>query len=313
MKIAVVGSGLIGRSWAISFARAGHAVALWDPDPAAPALAQAAIAARLPELTAHGLIDEPEATVLARIGEAPTLEAALDGAGYVQENAPERLDAKCELFARLDALAAPDAILASSTSALLPSAFTEALAGRARALVAHPINPPYLIPAVEIVPAPWTDPAVVERTAALMREAGHVPIVMAREIDGFVVNRLQGALLDEAFRLVEQGFASPDDVDAAIRDGLALRWSFMGPFETIDLNAPQGVRDYVARYAGAYDAMFAHLGPRPDWRGVALDRVEAARRARLPASRLGERAAWRDRRLAALLAHRRRAAQTLGE
>ncbi len=313
MKIAVVGSGLIGRSWAISFARAGHEVALWDPDPAASETAHAAIAERLPELTAHGLLEEPEAAVLARIDVAPTLEAVLDGAGYVQENAPERLDAKCALFARLDALAAPDAILASSTSALLPSAFTEALKGRARALVAHPINPPYLIPAVEIVPAPWTDAAVVSRTATLMREAGHVPIVMAREIDGFVVNRLQGALLDEAFRLVEQGFASPDDVDAAIRDGLALRWSFMGPFETIDLNAPQGVRDYVARYGGAYARMFAAYGARPNWEGAALDRVEAARRARLPAARLGERAAWRDRRLAALLAHRRRAALTLGD
>ena len=267
MKIAVVGAGLIGRSWAISFARASHEVALWDPDPAAAGLALEAIAARLPELTAHGLLEEPEAIVLARIGAAATLEAALESAAYVQENAPERLDAKIELFARLDALAAPDAILASSTSALLPSAFTEGLKGRARAVVAHPINPPYLIPAVEIVPAPWTDPAVVLRTAALMREAGHTPIVMKREIDGFVVNRLQGALLDEAFRLVEQGIASPNDVDAAICDGLALRWSFMGPFETIDLNAPQGVRDYVERYAATYDRMFAAYGARPNWAG----------------------------------------------
>jgi L-gulonate 3-dehydrogenase len=313
MKIAVVGAGLIGRAWAISFARAGHEVALWDPDPNASAAAREAIAVRLPELAENGLLDEPEAAVLARIASVSTLDAALAGAAHVQENAPERLEAKRELFAQLDALADPRATLASSTSALLPSAFTEALSGRARALVAHPINPPYLIPAVEIVPAPWTDAAVVERTAALMRAAGHVPIVMGREIDGFVVNRLQGALLDEAFRLVEQGFASPDDVDAAVRDGLALRWSFMGPFETIDLNAPQGVRDYVARYAGAYKTMFAGYSPRPNWEGVALDRVEAARRARLPAARLGERAAWRDRRLAALLAHRRNAARKLGD
>ena len=313
MKIAVVGAGLIGRAWAISFARAGHAVALWDPDPAAPEAAREAIAARLPELSDNELLDEPPEAVLARIGGAATLEAALEGSEYVQENAPERLDAKIELFARLDALAAPETILASSTSALLPSAFTQGLKGRARTLVAHPINPPYLIPAVEVVPAPWTDPATVERTAALMRAAGHVAIVMAREIDGFVVNRLQGALLDEAFRLVEQGIAAPDDVDAAIRDGLALRWSFMGPFETIDLNAPQGVRDYVARYAGAYRTMFAAYGARPDWEGVALDRIEAARRAKLPASKLAERAAWRDRRLAALLAHRRRAGRAIGD
>ena len=311
MKIAVIGAGLIGRAWAISFARARHDVALWDPDPAAAGLALDAIAVRLPELTAHALLDEPEAALLARIAPSPTLEAALSGAAYVQENAPERLDAKRELFARLDALAAPEAILASSTSALLPSAFTQDLKGRARALVAHPINPPYLIPAVEIVPAPWTDGGAVARTAALMREAGHAPIVMAREIDGFVVNRLQGALLDEAFRLVEQGIASPEDVDVAIRDGLALRWSFMGPFETIDLNAPGGVRDYVARYQGIYADMFKP--GRADWAGPALETVEASRRAKLPQAELAERATWRDRRLMALLAHKRVASREVGD
>ena len=143
-------------------------------------------------------------------------------------------------------------MLASSTSAILPSAFTEALKGRARCLVVHPINPPYLIPAAEVVPAPWTDAAVVERAAAFLRAAGHAPIVMKREIDGFVMNRMQGALLEEAFRLVAEGYASVEDVDIGIREGLALRWSFMGPFETIDLNAPGGVRDYAERYQQIY-------------------------------------------------------------
>ena len=112
-----------------------------------------------------------------------------------------------------------DAVLASSTSAILPSAFTETLAGRARCLVVHPINPPYLIPAVEIVPAPWTDPAVVERTAAILRAAGHAPIVMKREIDGFVMNRMQGALLEEAFRLVADGYASSKTSTSAFARG----------------------------------------------------------------------------------------------
>ena len=172
---------------------------------------------------------------------AATLEEALDGASHVQESTPEDVGVKRHVFSRLDALAPADAVLASSTSAILPSRFTEALPGRGRVLVVHPINPPYLIPAVEIVPAPWTDAAVVERTAALMRSAGHAPIVMKREIDGFVMNRMQGALLEEAFRLVAEGYASIEDVDIGIRDGLALRWSFIGPFETIDLNAPGGV------------------------------------------------------------------------
>src|SRR5208337_4715471 len=152
--------------------------------------------------------------------------------------------------------------------------------GRARCLVVHPINPPYLIPAAEVVPAPWTDPAVVERTAALLRAAGHAPIVMKREIDGFVMNRMQGALLEEAFRLVAEGYASVEDVDIGIRDGLALRWSFMGPFETIDLNAPGGVRDYANRYQRIYEEIFASTRWRADWSGPVMNAIEADRRKR---------------------------------
>ena len=166
---------------------------------------------------------------------------------------------------------------------------------------------------VEIVPAPWTEREAIERAAALLEGAGHAPIVMAREIDGFVVNRLQGALLEEAFRLVADGYASAKDVDVAIREGLALRWSFMGPFETIDLNAPGGVRDYAERYQGIYAGIFPSMQRRVDWTGEAMDAIEAERRRQLPADKLGERAAWRDRRLMALAAHKKRAAEEIGE
>jgi 3-hydroxyacyl-CoA dehydrogenase len=244
---------------------------------------------------------------------AATLESALEGAVHVQENTPEDVEVKRAVFARLDAAAPADAVLASSTSAILPSAFTESLKGRARCLVIHPINPPYLIPAAEIVPAPWTDPSVVERAAKFLRAAGHAPIVMKREIDGFVMNRLQGALLEEAFRLVEQGYAGVEDVDVGIREGLALRWSFMGPFETIDLNAPGGVRDYADRYQGIYSGIFQSTQWRADWSGPVMDKVESERRKSLAADRLGERQAWRDRRLIALAAHKRWADKNIGD
>jgi 3-hydroxyacyl-CoA dehydrogenase len=230
----------------------------------------------------------------------------------VQENTPEDVEMKRTVFARLDAAAPADAVLASSTSAILPSAFTENLKGRARCLVVHPINPPYLIPAAEIVPAPWTDPSAVERTATFLRSAGHAPIVMKRELDGFVMNRLQGALLEEAFRLVERGYAGVEDVDIGIREGLALRWSFMGPFETIELNAPGGVRDYADRYEGIYSGIFPSTQWRADWRGPVMDIVESERRKRLAADKLGERQAWRDRRLIALAAHKRWADKKIG-
>ncbi len=176
VKIAIVGTGFIGRAWAISFARAGHEIALWDGVAAAPAAALAYIEELLPDLHRYDLLNgSTPAEMRGRMHVAATLERALDGAEHVQENTPENLALKREIFARLDAAAAPNAVLASSTSAILPSKFTEALAGRARCLVVHPINPPYLIPAAEVVPAPWTDRQAVERTAAFLRAAGHAP------------------------------------------------------------------------------------------------------------------------------------------
>jgi 3-hydroxyacyl-CoA dehydrogenase len=127
---------------------------------------------------------------------------------------------------------------------------------------------------------------------------------MKRELDGFIMNRMQGALLEEAFRLVADGYATVEDIDTGIRDGLALRWSFMGPFETIDLNAPGGVRDYVGRYQGIYRNLFAQMQRRVDWDGSVLDMIERDRRHKLPSERHEERQVWRDRRLMALAAHK---------
>jgi L-gulonate 3-dehydrogenase len=311
-KVAIVGAGFIGRAWAISFARAGHAVALWDEDAAAPGAALTYIEGLLPDLAAQDLLNgHSAADVLARMRSVAGLDEALAGAEYVQENTPEKVEIKRAVFARLDADAAPGTILASSTSALLPSSFTESLAGRARCIVVHPLNPPYLIPAAEVVPAPWTDTDVIARTASFLRDAGHAPIVMKRELDGFVMNRLQGALLEEAFRLVASGHASVEDIDIGIREGLALRWSFMGPFETIDLNAPAGVRDYVERYGALYKHLHSTAQGRADWNGAVLDTIEAERRKRLPASKLQDRQAWRDRHLMALAAHKRRASKDI--
>ena len=158
-KVAIVGSGFIGRAWAISFARAGHGVALWDEDATAPAKALAYIEDLLGDLAAHDLLNgHSPADVRGRMGAVAGLDEALGDADYVQENTPEKLEIKRAVFARLDAAAGPGTILASSTSAILPSAFTESLKGRARCIVVHPLNPPYLIPAAEVVPAPGPIP-----------------------------------------------------------------------------------------------------------------------------------------------------------
>jgi L-gulonate 3-dehydrogenase len=311
--VAIIGTGLIGRAWTIAFARAGWVAQLWDPADGAAEAALATVEGLLADLETQDMLHGASAVaVRARLRAVPSLAEALAGAHWMQENAPEDVAVKQALWCDLDRLADPATILSSSTSAIVPSRFTEGLAGRHRCLTCHPINPPYLIPAVELVPAPWTSPETMARAEEIIRGVGQAPIVMRRELDGFVMNRMQGALLEEAFRLVADGYCSIEDVDIGIREGLALRWSFMGPFETIDLNAPAGVRDYVVRYQQIYERLFPSMQRRVDWAGPVLATIEQQRRARLPADQLAERQRWRDRRLMALLRHKRNAARDIG-
>jgi 3-hydroxyacyl-CoA dehydrogenase len=247
-SVAIVGSGLIGRSWAIVFARAGWHVRLQDPSAAALEAAPFLIRRGLDELAEHGLVDDPAAAA-SRVSAAASLAEAVDAADLVQENGPEVVEVKRGLFAELDRLSPRSAILASSTSAIVASKFTEELAGRGRCLVAHPVNPPHLAPIVELCGSPWTAPEVIARARTLYESVGQAPITMHREVDGFVLNRLQAALPTEAFRLVGEGVVSPKDLDSTVTDGLGLCWSFLGPFATIELNAPGGLPDYAARYA----------------------------------------------------------------
>lgn len=311
---AIVGCGLIGRAWAIDFARAGWQARLFDPVEGAVEAALAAIDGLLADLVENGLLEaEAKASTRARLEPVSSLEAALAGASWAQENAPERPELKRELWRELDRLAPAEAVLASSTSAILPSRFTEDLPGRERCLVAHPLNPPYLIPAVELCPAPWTSMETLLRAETVMRGLGHSVIRLSCEIDGFVMNRLQAALVEEAFKLVAAGICTAEEVDIGLRDGLALRWCFAGPFEVGDLNAPGGIRDYVTRYRSVFDSVLASTLPRPDWTGPVLDEIEASRRLKLLASEIDHRQRWRDRRLMALLAHKRQARETIGD
>lgn len=305
LTVAVIGAGLVGQGWAIVFARAGCSVTLYDIDDAILRRAMADISACLDDLEGHGLLRWAE-YIRPRIELASDLRTALAGARYVQESIPEDLALKQQLFARLDSLAGPEVILASSTSAIAASQFSEGLPGRSRCLVAHPVNPPYLIPLVEVAPAPWTDPVVVERTLSLLRQVQQVPILVRHEVQGFILNRLQAALVNEAFRLVENGYASAADVDSAVRDGLGLRWSFMGPFETIDLNAPGGIRDYAQRYGEAFYEMAQSQAWPKRWSEELISLVEAERQAQLPRAALATRRRWRDRRLMTLMAQRRK-------
>lgn len=302
-NVAIVGVGLIGRAWAAIFARAGWNVRLIDSHQPTLSAAPGLIREELRALNRHGLADDPEGA-MARISVASDLADALKGAEFVQENGPEKIEDKIALFAELDRLAAPDALLASSTSAIVASRFTENLKGRARCLVGHPVNPPHLVPLVELCGAPWTSPEAVSRAREIYRAIGQVPVTVNKEINGFVLNRLQGALLAEAFRLVGEGYMSAEDLDYTVKDGLGLRWSFLGPFETIELNAPGGIPDYCARYTGFYKELAAEAAGSEVYTSPNVDRVIAAWPHQPTTDRVAKLTARRNERLAALVAHK---------
>jgi 3-hydroxyacyl-CoA dehydrogenase len=302
VAVAVIGAGLIGRSWAIVFAGGGCNVALYDASAQAADEAHALVAAGLAELAGHGLIADAKAAQ-ARVRVATSLAGALEGATLVQENTPETIEAKREIFAELDRLALPDVILASSTSTIIASRFTQNLAGRSRCLVAHPVNPPHLVPLVELVAAPWTAAVTVQKAKAMYAAVGQAPIVVKREIEGFILNRLQAVLLSEAFRLVEDGYVTPQDLDETLKNGLGLRWSFMGPFETIELNAPGGIPDYCARYGPSLARLSA--ADADIYRAPNVDPVLTQWGAQPTPEEIASRMRRRDRRLAALKAHHR--------
>jgi 3-hydroxyacyl-CoA dehydrogenase len=302
--VAIVGVGLVGRAWAAIFARAGWNVRLTDPHAPTLAAAPGLIRDELRALARHGLADDPDGAA-ARITVSNSVKEALDGVAFVQESGPELVEQKKIIWTELDKLAPADAVLASSTSAITASRFTETLPGRARCLVGHPVNPPHLVPLVELCGAPWTSPETIDRARNIYREIGQVPVTINREINGFVLNRLQGALLAEAFRLVGESYISAEDLDHTVKDGLGLRWSFLSPFETIELNAPGGIPDYCARYTGFYKELAASAAGPEVYQSPNVDRVIAAWPHQASPERIATLTQRRNERLAALAAHKR--------
>jgi 3-hydroxyacyl-CoA dehydrogenase len=302
-KVGVVGGGLVGSGWAIVFARAGRTVKLFDANNDVRRNVISHIHQSLMDMKDFRLVTDVDA-IEARITVVDSLADAVGDADYVQESVFERVDVKEAVSLEIGAAISGDAVVGSSSSGIPASAFTSNAPRRSRFLVVHPVNPPHLVPLVELVPAPWTDPDIVPWLRHAMEELGQVPIVVNREIEGFVLNRLQGALLYEAWALYEQGLASAADIDSTVAHGLGLRWSFMGPFETIDLNAPGGIDDYAKRLGPLYHSIaLSRCEPKP-WAEDVVARVTQERREILPRAELKNRSAWRDRRLMALVEHR---------
>jgi carnitine 3-dehydrogenase len=246
-RVAVIGTGTIGASWAAFFLARGLSVAASDPAPDAEAFTRRYVETAWPTLIRLGLA--PGASMDRFQFERDPVEAA-KGADFVQESAPERQDVKVELFERLDHAMPPEVILSSSSSGIMISDIAGRCRHPERCIIGHPFNPPHMIPLVEVVGGKRTSPAIIERALAFYREIGKRPIHIRKELPGHLVNRLQAALWREAIHLVAEGVASVADVDAGIACGPGLRWAIMGPHMTFHLAGGAGGMSHFMPHIG---------------------------------------------------------------
>jgi carnitine 3-dehydrogenase len=298
-RVAVIGAGTIGASWAALFLARGLEVTASDPHPEGEAFLRRYVAEAWPALERLGLAAGASPAAL-RFAADP--EVALAGADFVQESGPEREDLKQDLFRRLDAALPAEVPIASSSSGLLISRLQEGCRHPERCIVAHPFNPPHLIPLVEIVGGRRTAPAVIERAMAFYKAAGKHPIHIRKEVPGHLANRLQAALWREAVHLLADGVAEVADIDAAIAHGPGLRWAIMGPHLTLHLaGGTGGIEHFMAHLAGPLTSWWADLGE-PELTAELQRRIIEGVAAEADGRSVAELAARRDRLLLDILA-----------
>lgn len=297
-RVAVIGAGTIGASWAAVFLSRGMSVAVSDPNPAAEAAVRGLIAQAWPALERLGLAPgaDPE-----KWSFHTDPRDAARGARFVQENAPERHEVKRALYAALEEALDDDVIVASSTSGLMMSELQQGCRVPGRFAVGHPFNPPHLIPLVEVVGGRDTAAGTIEWLLAFYRAVGKRPIRLNREVPGHLANRLQAALWREAVHAVARGLASVEDVDTAIAEGPGLRWAIMGPNMIFNL----------AGGAGGMSHFLDHIGPAMEdwWRDLGTpaltpelrDQLTAGMREALHGRSQADLAQERDRLLLALI------------
>ncbi|WP_282349440.1 L-carnitine dehydrogenase [Pseudomonas sp. PS01301] len=295
---AALGSGVIGSGWVARALAHGLDVVAWDPAPGAEAALRQRIANAWPALVKQGLA---AGAAQSRLRFVATVEDCVRDADFIQESAPERLELKLELHARISAAAKPDALIGSSTSGLLPSEFYEGATHPERCVVGHPFNPVYLLPLVEVVGGRHTAPEAVQAAISVYESLGMRPLHVRKEVPGFIADRLLEALWREALHLVNDGVATTGEIDDAIRFGAGLRWSFMGTFLTYTLaGGDAGMRHFMNQFGPALKLPWTYL-PAPELTDTLIDDVVAGTSAQLGKHSIGALERYRDDCLLAVL------------
>ncbi|SEE70210.1 L-carnitine dehydrogenase [Pseudomonas coleopterorum] len=295
---AALGSGVIGSGWVARALAHGLDVVAWDPAPGAEAALRQRIANAWPALVKQGLA---AGAAQSRLRFVATIEDCVRDADFIQESAPERLELKLELHARISAAAKPDALIGSSTSGLLPSEFYEGATHPERCVVGHPFNPVYLLPLVEVVGGRHTAPEAVQAAISVYESLGMRPLHVRKEVPGFIADRLLEALWREALHLVNDGVATTGEIDDAIRFGAGLRWSFIGTFLTYTLaGGDAGMRHFMNQFGPALKLPWTYL-PAPELTDTLIDDVVAGTSAQLGEHSIGALERYRDDCLLAVL------------
>lgn len=305
-RIVVIGAGTIGTCMATVCADNGFMIDLVEPDEqrrnSIPDEIRGRFAAMHTADLSRGSVD----STLSRIKYHSALNEVEPNADMVLEAGPEDLQVKRMLFDELHSWSSPDTVLATTSSALTVSQIVEHPARRKNCLCAHSVNPPTIIRLIECVPSPETEKTIVEKAQAILCSAGFVPVPIGREISGFAFNRLQGAILREAYRLVSEKVIDVEGLDLLVTEGLSPRWALSGPFETAELNTPGGIKGHASRMGSSYRIMGEQRGENDcDWSDDLVAEVDRQRRKILPLDDLPQRRAWREMALSQLIAARR--------